>query len=90
MDFTADQRLAITNAIIKLTDLSRGSNLIQRPPQGETRLEDKRLVFYEKEKQILPNYHNIPLYVTALIHYMELRRALINPGSFRTLCLYQH
>lgn len=44
------------------------------------RFEDNTVVFFFKEdKYVLPN-HNRPLHATALVRYVELRRALIDPG----------
>lgn len=39
MDLTAEQRLAITKAIIEVTDLSGGSNLVQKLPCGGAKIE---------------------------------------------------
>lgn len=38
------------------------------------------MAFYEKDRQILPSYHNRPFNVTTFTHDVELTRALIDPG----------
>lgn len=39
------------------------------------------MVFYERDKHILPSHQNRPLYVTAYIRDMELRCAVIDLSS---------
>lgn len=45
---------------------------------GGVRFDDNAMVFYEKYKHILPNYHDNALYVIALVRDVELRRALVD------------
>lgn len=61
MDFNAEQRLAITNVIIELTNLSRGSDLDNNRSRGGNIFEDNSMVFYEKDRQGIPSHHNRPL-----------------------------
>lgn len=44
------------------------------------RFKDNIMVFYENDRQVLPSYHNRPLYLTASIHDVDLKHALIDPG----------
>lgn len=39
------------------------------------------MVFSKKDKQIIPSYHNRPLYAAAFVHDVEQRRTLIDPRS---------
>lgn len=78
MEFTIDQRPAITKAIIELTGSSGGSNLVQRPLHRGARFEDNAVVFYEKDKSCLTTTTNL---FTAHVRDMELRRALTDPRS---------
>lgn len=39
------------------------------------------MVFYERDKQVLPNHYSRPLNVTASICDVDLRNALTDPGS---------
>lgn len=38
------------------------------------------MVFYEKARQVLRNHHSVPFYVTAFVHDVRLRHALVDPG----------
>lgn len=64
--YTVGQCLAIARAIIEITDSSGGFNFVQKMPSREMRFEDNTMVFYKKDKQIQPKYHNGPLYVKVL------------------------
>lgn len=46
------------------------------------------MVIYERDRQILPSHHNRPLYVTAYVCDMGLRRALIDPASSLNIKFY--
>lgn len=37
--------------------------------------------FYERDMQILPSFRNMLLYVIVYVHDVELRQALVDPGS---------
>lgn len=37
------------------------------------------MVFYERDRQLLPSYHNKPFYVTTYAREVDLRPALIDP-----------
>lgn len=64
--FTVGQRLDIINTIIELSDSLGGSDFIKLKLRGGTRFMDNTNVLYKEDRQILPNYHKRPLYVTAL------------------------
>lgn len=45
------------------------------------------MVFYEKDRQIISSHRNWPLYVTACVHNVELKLALIDTGSSLNIML---
>lgn len=49
MDFSAEQRLAITNAIIELIDPSRNSNLVKERTRRSGRFNDNTVVVCEND-----------------------------------------
>lgn len=71
------QHLTIAKAIIELTDSSWGFDLSKRLPCEEHFVDDT-IVVYEEDKQILPRYHNVPLFITAFI---PRRRAQVGIGG---------
>lgn len=81
MDFTSDQRLVITKAIIKLFNSFWASGLAHGRRSGRNRFENNPMGFYEKDRNILPSHYTRPLYMTWHIRYLELRRARVNLGS---------
>lgn len=38
------------------------------------------MVFYEKDRQVVPSHHNRSLYVKASIRNFKLRRTMVDPG----------
>lgn len=86
MNFSKNQRLAITKAIIKLFDLGAQS-LFRESRFGGNRFDDAAMVFYKRNGQALPSHYNTPVCVTAYIHDIELRRALIDLGSSLNIML---
>lgn len=81
MDFNLEQRLAITKAIIELTDSSERSNLIKKKPKRNNRFEDSALVFYENNRKDVSTQHNRPLHITTKVREIELKRVLLDVGS---------
>lgn len=74
VDFGPEHRIAITKAIIELTDPSGSSGLTKTWPRGNNRFEDIAMVFCDYDCPDLPNHHNRSLYVTARIREVELKR----------------
>lgn len=64
MDFISKQRLAITKAIVELTDSMESANLFERRLGKNNRFEDNALVFNENNRRVIPTQHNRPLYIT--------------------------
>lgn len=81
MDFDSKQRLAITKAILELTDSAEGVNLVEKRTRKNNRFEDNTLVFYENNRRDVPTQHNRPLYVTTNVRDVELKRVLLDAGS---------
>lgn len=50
IEFSTKQCLAITKAIIKLSDLSGGSGLAKRMSQEGSRFKDNTVVFHENDR----------------------------------------
>lgn len=67
MDFNSKQRLAITKAIMELTNFTEDVNLIEKRTKKNNRFEDNALVFYENNRRDVPIQHNRPLYITAKV-----------------------
>lgn len=76
IDFTPDQCLAITKAIIELIDSSGSPNLVQKTLHGRKKFKEDVKVFYEEDEQILPCYHNRPLYAIAFIHDVDVEASI--------------
>lgn len=81
INFSNEQRLAITKVTIELTDSVRGLGIAERRPRGGNRFEDNVIVFYEKDRKVVSGHHNRQLHVTASIYNIEQSHTLINPGS---------
>lgn len=47
----------------------------------EGTFEDDDMVFYEKDRQVVPSQHIKPLYMTAHINDVELRHTMVDLGS---------
>lgn len=58
MDFNLEQRLAITKAIIELTDPLEISNLVEKESRINNLFEDSALIFYENNRRDVPTQHN--------------------------------
>lgn len=58
MDFSPKQRLAITKAIINLTNPSRNSGFAKNILGQSSRFEDNRVVFHHNERRNIPSHHN--------------------------------
>lgn len=71
MDFNSKQRLAITKAIMKLTDSTEGVNFAEKRGGKNNGFEDKALMFCENNQSDVPTQHNRPLYVTAKVRDVE-------------------
>lgn len=80
MDSNPEQSLAITKSIIDLRDPSRSCELVERKSRKIARFDDSAIVFYDNERYDLLSSHNGPLYVTASINGVELKRAMVDPG----------
>lgn len=81
MNFSSNQRLGIRKAITELTDSAESANLVERRPGKNNRFEDNALVFYEINRKDILTQHNRPLYITAKVRDVELRRILLDAGS---------
>lgn len=81
MDFNSKQRRAITKAIMELTDSTEGMNFVEKRTGKNNRFEDNGLVFYKNNRRDVPTQHNRPLYVTAKMRDVELKRVLLDSGS---------
>lgn len=66
---------------MKLTDSTEVVNLVEKRIGKNNRFEDSALVFYENTRRDVPMQHNRPLYVTARMRDIEMRRVLIDAGS---------
>lgn len=80
IDFSAEQRLAITKAIINLTDPSGGCGVFERRPRGGSILKTA-IVFYRNDMQDIHDHHNWSLYVTASVRDVDLICVMVDPGS---------
>lgn len=80
MDFNSEQKLAMTKSIIKLTKPSRSFGHVENRSRRISKFEDGVVVFYDNEQHNLPNTHNQPLYVTANMKGVELKRGMLDPG----------
>lgn len=61
--------------------------------QRGSRFIDSAMVFYENYKQYVPTLHNLSLYVTSSVKDVELRCAIVDPGSiikYISDCLIPH
>lgn len=89
MNFDADQRLPISEAIIELTNSLGSSSLVQNRPHGGD-LKIINMIFCEKYKHILPSHDNRPLYVTTYVHDVELKLPWSIQAPLQTSCICQH
>lgn len=80
MNFSTNQHLRVNKSIVELTDLQGGSNLTQRRLRGGNWFKDNDMVFYEKDRQVIPNHHHRPLYMPAYISYVDLISTIVDPG----------
>lgn len=78
MDFSPEQRLAITKVIIELTDPSGGSSLVKRRPQQGGKFEGNSLTFFESDAQGLLSHYKRPMHVTASIRDAKLQRTMVD------------
>lgn len=78
MNFSLDQRPAFTKVINKLNDLLESSNVVENKTRRSNMFEDNAMVFYENDH---PSQHNHPLYVTAKVRDVELKRTMLDHGS---------
>lgn len=81
LDFSSEQRLAITKSIVELTDPTKSCDLVEGRTRRKGRFDDNAAVFYVDDERGLPTNHNRPLYVIANVNGVELRRAMLDPGS---------
>lgn len=81
MDFNSEQRLAITKSLIELTDPAESCDMVEGRPRHKGRFDDNAAVFYNKDRRGLPSNHNRPLYMTASVNRVELKRAILDPES---------
>lgn len=81
MDFSLEQRMAIIKSVIELTEPAESYDMVEGRPRCKDRFDDNAPVFYDDDRRSLPTNHNRPLYVTANVNGVELRRAMLNPGS---------
>lgn len=51
MDFSLDQRLAITKSVIELTDSSKSSEMIEMRSRHNNRFGDDVAVFYDNDRR---------------------------------------
>lgn len=80
MDFDAGRGLAIMKEIIELTDSLGGLGSDKKATCRGRRFEDNSMVSTKMIGRFCP-IHYRPLYVTAHVHDVELKHALIDPGS---------
>lgn len=81
MDLRQEQRLAITKAIIKVTDPSGSSGVTENRLRRNSKFKDNAVVLFDNERCDLPSHHKHPLYVTVKVRDVELKRAIIDQGS---------
>lgn len=63
--------------------MSRVSDLeLTKSPCRKTKCEGDAIVFYKEDKLIHSNIIKKPLYVTIHVHDVELRRELVDQGSY--------
>lgn len=72
-DFNLQQRLTIIKSIIELRDPSDNLGLVEN--------WSRIVVFHDNERHDLSSTHNRPFHVTANVKGVELKRAIIDPGS---------
>lgn len=80
MDFNSKQRLVITKATLELTDSTESVNFVERRIGKNGRFEDNALVFHENNLRDVPTQDNMPLYITANVRDVELKRVLLDAG----------
>lgn len=66
---------------MELAEATESTNLVERRPGKSNRFEDNALVFYENNRRDILTQHNKPLYITAEVRDVELRRVLVDVGS---------
>lgn len=81
IDFSLDQRQAITKSIIELTNPAESCDLVEGRPRLKGRFDNNAAVFYDDDQRGLPTNYNRPLYVTASANGVELKRVMLDPGS---------
>lgn len=85
MGFSVNQQLTTTKAITKLAGSLEGSSLSQRRPCGGSQFDDCVVTFYEKDRQGMLSHNNRLLHLTAHIHDVELRHAMVDLGSLKLM-----
>lgn len=78
MDFSLAKRLAITKAIIELTDPLGSSNLFESKSGRNSKFENN---FYENDRIDVRSHHKRPLYVTAKVRDLESKKAMLDQVS---------
>lgn len=80
MDFNPEQRLAITKSIIELTDPSESCDLVEGRSRCRSRFDATVTMFYDVDRH-RPTTHSRSLYVSTSMNGVELKRAMLDPGS---------
>lgn len=81
------RRYLRARVIIELIDSRGGLGFVQNRPRGGKRFQDSAMVSCQKDRQILHIHHNKPLYITAYVHELEFRHALVAPSFSLNVCL---
>lgn len=67
---------------MELTNSTEDVNLIETRTRKNNRFDDNTLVFYENKCGDIPTQLNWPLYITAKVQDVELKRVLLDAGSY--------
>lgn len=73
--------MAITKSIIELTNPVDSCDLVEGRSRRKRQFDNDVTMFYDNDRCGLPSTHNRPLYVTASGNGVELKRAMLDPGS---------
>lgn len=88
VDSTLKQRLAITKVITSSPTLQSAPASLKIGCDGIVGLRTI-VIFYDNERCDLPSHHNHPLYTIANVRKVELKRAMLYPGSSFNSIPYQ-
>lgn len=69
-----------SKSIIELTNPGESCDLVEGRSRHRGRFDDNAVGFYD-DRRGLPTTHNRPLYVTASVNGVKLKRAMLDPGS---------